>query len=88
MPILNTHLATRICCEICAIPTHHKRQTVPIVATVTLGFTGHSQGDAQSAIVRLQDGPLPILLPPHRSSYTERIETTLGTQLWRKAYVK
>ena len=71
MPIFNRHLATKVCCEICAIPTQHKRQTGPIVATVTFGPTGHIQGDAHSAIVRLQYGPFPILLPPHHSTYMD-----------------
>ena len=76
MPILNTHLATKVCCEICATPTQHKRQTGPIVATVTILPTGHIQGDW--AIVRHQDGPLPILLPPHHSTYTEPMATMVA----------
>ena len=78
MPILNTDLKTKVCCEICAIPTKRKRQTGAIVATVTICPTGHIQGDAHSAIVRHQDGPLPILLPPHHSTYTEPMATIVA----------
>ena len=43
------------------------------MATVTILPTGHIQGDW--AIVRHQHGPLPILLPPHHSTYTEPMAT-------------
>ena len=55
-----------------------KRQTGHIVATVTIGPTIHNQGDAHSAIVRHQDGPLPILLSPHHSTYTEPMATLVA----------
>ena len=43
-----TYLATRICCEICAIPAHNTMQLAPKVATVTLGPNGEKyQGDSR-----------------------------------------
>jgi len=77
LPLLNTHLATRICYNIYAIPAHTTTRSACRTATVTLFLTGDNRGDATHTEVRSihQGGPLLIPLPPHHSTYMEPIET-------------
>ena len=75
LQLLNTHLATTICCEICVKPSHNRNQATRRTASVTFGPTGkNNQGATHTSVNRsYQDGPLPICLPPHHSTYTEPI---------------
>jgi len=82
LPLLNTHPATSVCCEICAIRTHNTTRSARRTGTVTLGPTGENNHDDDTVISGRsfpQDGPLPILLPHHHSTYTEPMATMVAT---------